>query len=310
MYFSQIYSLEKVNNGHIACFKRSEIPEANGISITCLAANHKGDLLAVGVNTSKINDFRSPGDIEIFKLNDDYKPQLIYILKSHIKPINDLRFSPQNEVLVSVAEQICFWSINYVLNNPLDVGNKKRHSSRFTSLKSTEEVDFKTNCQQVQKRERFLNLHPEFLKSVELPSKVVTLKNPLEHSVSSDDLTDDSVFDYGIDKIEDSSNWCGLTGPTNKPELLACLKLDGNEAKQIFTHKNFTQFSTIDDEGVYYSLERIKLTSNEESNPEDIDIPDSSSSSIILDYNNDEHRLSIASSIMSGADVVDAANTT
>lgn len=82
--------------------------------------------------------------------------------------------------------------------------------------------------------------------------------------------------------------------------------LDGNEAKEIFANKNFTEFYTIDDEGVYYNLERIKpqiLPS-----PEEVDIPDSSSSSINMEYL-DVHRLSIASSTMSGTDVVDTANT-
>ncbi|KAI8116012.1 Apoptotic protease-activating factor 1 [Lucilia cuprina] len=313
-YEVHIYSLDTDAGGSIRCHKRAEIPPLKDVQITCLTASDNAKLLAIGLDTTTSNGFRSCGDIELFKLNDDYKPQLIFCLKSHVRPINDLKFSPQNEVLVSVAEQICFWNINYVLNNPLDVGSKKRHSSRFTSQKSAEEVDFKGAVEgQQQRRDRFLNIQQKFLASLDSSthklghSSNISHTNSMEQSVCSDDLNDDSVFSNSIDKIDEGS-WSYLMGPSDKPELLSCLKLDGNEAKQIFVNKNFTQFFTIDNEGVYYNLQRIK-PSNPVPTEEEVDMTDSTSSSINLDYL-DVHRLSVASSTMSGTDVVDTANNT
>ncbi|XP_065367238.1 uncharacterized protein Dark [Calliphora vicina] len=309
-YAVHIYNIVKNEDGSINCHKRSEIPPLKDVQITCLTASNNAKLLAIGLDTAVVNGLRSCGDIEVFKLNDDYKPQLIYCLKSHVRPINDLKFSPLNEILVSVAEQICFWNINYVLNNPLEVGSKKRHSSRFTSQKSAEEVDFKgVTCQQ-QRRDRFLNLEHQLFASSESTHKAGhsnnnSINNSMEQSVGSDDLNDDSVFSSSLDKPEESS-WSCLTGPCDKPELLSCLKLDGNEAKKIVANKNFNQFYTIDDEGVYYNLQRIKPAIPAAA--DDIDMPDSSSSSINLEYL-DVHRLSVASSTMSGTDVVDTANT-
>lgn len=301
--------MEKNTKGSIDCHKRSEILPLKDVKITCLCASDNGKLLAIGLDSVTKNGLRSRGDIEIFKINDDYKAQLIYCLKSHIRPINDLLFSPQGDVLVSVAEQICFWNINYVLNNPLDMGNRKRHSSRFTSQKSAEEVDFKADYCPHQRRDRFLNLEQRIFASLESSHKVGTSSksnnNSMEQSMNSDDLNDDSVFGGSVDK-SDESMWSCLTGPCDKPELLSCLKLDGNEAKQIFANKNFNEFYTIDDEGVYYNLERIKPKII--ANQEDIDTLDSSSSSVNMDYL-DVHRLSVASSTMSGTDVVDTANS-
>lgn len=310
----QIYRLEKKLDSTIDCHKRCEILPLKDIKITCLTASNDAKLLAIGLETAADNGFRSCGDIEMFKLTDDHKPpQLIYCLKSHVRPINNLLFSPHSEILVSVAEQICFWNVNYALNNPLEMGNKKRHSSRFTSQKSAEEVDFKVETQQL-RRDCFLNLEQKLLSSFESSYKVGQNQHhtnnsnsaSLEQSFCSDELNDDSVFGNSVDKNDDSQ-WSCLTGPCDKPELLSCLKLDGNEAKQIFANKNFCEFYTIDDEGVYYNLERIKPKTA--AIAEDVDMPDSSSSSSVnMEYLN-VHRLSTASSTMSGTDVVDTANT-
>lgn len=301
--------MEQVN-GQITYDKRCELRQNNNdLTITCITASNNAKLFAIGLdispNTSS-SGLRSCGDIEVFKLNDDYKEQLLYCLKSHVRPVNDMIFSPCNDVLVSISEQICFWNINYILNNPLDVGSKKRHSSRFTSQKSAEEVDFKVVSQQ-ERRDRFLNLHTSkhsmSFDNLKIYSNYNN-NNSLQQSMCSEELND-SVFGNSVEKMD--SVWMSLHGPSDKPELFSCLKLDGNEAKQIFSNKDFSEFYTIDDEGVYYNLKLFKPSAV--SPTEDIDCQDSSTGS----DNHSEylltHRLSVASSIMSGADVVDNANT-
>ena len=306
--------MEKTDN-QIAYSKRCEIKKDNNdLIITCLTASNNAKLFAIGldINPNSVpNGLRSRGDIEVFKLNDDYKEQLLYCLKSHVCRVHDMLFSPYNDVLVSISEQICFWNINHILNNPLDTGNKKRHSSRFTSQKSAEEVDFKVTSPQ-ERRDRFLNLHPATKHSISFDNLKLSANNnndSLQQSMCSDDLND-NVFGGSVEKL-DTSNWSYLQGPSDKPELFSCLKLDGNEARKIFSNKNFNEFYTIDDEGVYYNLKLLK-PSSAASTPDDMDCQDSSSSS--FNNNNDLKylkikRLSDASSTMSGADVVDNAST-
>lgn len=57
--------------------------------------------------------------------------------------------------------------------------------------------------------------------------------------------------------------WTGKLGPTEKPELLACIQLIGNSADQFFSNKNFTKFVTIDDEGEVYYLQIFSDISND-----------------------------------------------
>lgn len=57
--------------------------------------------------------------------------------------------------------------------------------------------------------------------------------------------------------------WTGKLGPTEKPELLACIQLIGNSAVQIFSNKMFTKFVTIDDEGEVYYLQIFSDSSND-----------------------------------------------
>lgn len=48
--------------------------------------------------------------------------------------------------------------------------------------------------------------------------------------------------------------WSNKRGPSDKPELLTCIKFVGNKAEKFFANDEFTQFNTIDNEGVYYHL--------------------------------------------------------
>lgn len=290
--------MEKNDKG-IECHKRCELRQnGKNCAITCLTASPNAQLFAIALNPIHTpNNQISCGDIEIFKLDENYKEHLLYCLKSHTNPVYDMMFSPHSDVLVSVSEQICFWNINYILNNPLNVGSKKRHSSRFNSQKSTEEVD--ATPISITKQNKFLHLQPPPLPYIKTASNFVPEPECL-------DVLNDNVFETSVDE---ESIWPYVRGPEDKPELLSCLKLDGNVAKQIFANKTFTQFYTIDDEGVYYNLKLIKPT--KPISPDCVDIANySPCPSDITNDNLYMHRLSIASSsTISGTDVVDDANT-
>lgn len=54
--------------------------------------------------------------------------------------------------------------------------------------------------------------------------------------------------------------WRNKRGNAIRPELLACVKFVGNEARQFFTDAHFSHFYAIDDEGVYYHLQLLELS--------------------------------------------------
>lgn len=196
-----IYKLS-FNNGalDIKPYKWEDTKAVRTDEVTCLTSASDASLLAVGWKT---------GTIEIYQM--DSKLKFIYRLLSHKSQIYDLKFSPHNDVLVSCSEQLCFWHISYILNNPFDSGTKqKRRSSRFTTSHSP--VDETTNG--------FAQL------------------------TMSDD----------VGTIYQSNLWANKRGPIEKPELLSCIKFVGYKAEIFYANEDFTQFNTIDNEGVYYHL--------------------------------------------------------
>lgn len=330
----QIYTLTETDKG-IECQRRCELKQhGTQYTITCLCASPNAKLFAIGLNTTAANtnqlnnnfimnnqtsntasssgnatndSLRSCGDIEVYKLDDNYKEQLIYLLKSHNTPIYDMRFSPQCDVLVSVSEQICFWNISYIMNNPLDINRRKRLSSRFSSQKSTEEVD--ANVWRRGRINMCANANEE--QPTEQQKSLKLTEMGVDLNLSFDSMEND-VFGAITSCPKDDNVWQSFTGPEDKPELLSCLKLDGNVAKQIFTNKDFTQFYTIDDEGVYYNLNVIPppplALPIKEDSPDSVDMADYSLCNEDLTNRNPPYRqmyrLSIASSA-SGTDVVD-----
>lgn len=334
-FFFQIYAL-LANGSNVECKSLYSHQESN-CQITCLTASSNGKLFAVGLNTSpqaqtsehcmmpnhdlKTANNNTPvscGDINVYKLNntdDKFTADKIFCLKSHTSPVHDLHFSPQADVLVSVSGQICFWNISYVLNNPLTANTKKRHSSRFSSQRSAEEVD----ATHVLTRNRNMKavfrseMKKSFCKSLSLQAS----------SFDSDGNSDGEVFESEVKQMQqqqqtEESFWQYLTGPEDKAELLSCYKLDGNEAMQLFANHDFSQFYTIDDEGVYYNLNIIQQPSKspilKEDSPDTVDLGDYSSrsgSEASADtengntlYKDMDRRLSLSSSA-SGRDVVD-----
>lgn len=225
-------------------FKRLEVD----VRLSCLAVASDTSLVAVGLQSknpekSSIRD----GDIEIFKLTPEtYELHYIFCLKSHQMSICDMRFSPGAEVLVTIAEQLCIWNINHVLNNPLSRNTIKRRSSRFSSNRDNDLEEVDANSLTKQNR-LFLHVYdnePMIQKRPTSSPAVLTRSDCLDSST-------DSVFVESSPKI---SVWDQFVGPTRKPELLTCIKFDGNKAEQVFANEDFTQFNTIDNEGVYYNL--------------------------------------------------------
>lgn len=162
--------------------------------------------------------------------------QQLQILCSHKQPIKQLVFSPwplegpesNPMVLVSLSEQMCFWDIKYVINNPLDALKKKgvRRSSRF--------------------------------------SKEVILKFNGDNSGTNDNNdingngTNGKVTVTNGRAYNHVDYWDNKTGASDKPELLACIKFVGNSATKLVTNRDFNKFITIDNEGDIYALQTTR----------------------------------------------------
>ncbi|XP_073844584.1 death-associated APAF1-related killer [Musca autumnalis] len=328
----RIYAL-KGHKEFIECRLLCEQQESNCL-ITCLTASANGKLFAVGLDTPQTtaannihpndstnantnNNQISCGDINVYKVNnldDKFTIEKLYCLKSHVKPVYDMHFSPHCDVLISISEQICFWNITFVLNNPLTANNKKRHSSRFSSQRSAEEVDATPHAGSARTRNLHMILNNEMKKSF---ARSFSLQASFDSEMASDSEVFETVAEQQQKHCQkEESFWQYLTGPEDKPELLSCYKLDGNEALQLFTNHDFSQIYTIDDEGVYYNLNIVQPNTvsplEKEHSPDTVDLGEYS----ILDNTNmdaendnialykDMHRLSVASTV-SGRDVVD-----
>lgn len=167
----------------------------------------------------------------------------LYNLQSHTAKVFDLKFSPHAEVLVTCAEQLCFWHVPHILNNPLELGTKKRRSSRFSSQRSTD----------IEDAVDAVKIDPSNGKHLQVNNMM--LVNALQAAT----LNGHTLENY----------WQNKRGPANKPELLACIKFVGNKAEKFYANKNFTQFNVIDNEGVYYHLTLLELDQNQQDTMEE-----------------------------------------
>ncbi|KAL5287911.1 hypothetical protein ACFFRR_008635 [Megaselia abdita] len=64
-------------------------------------------------------------------------------------------------------------------------------------------------------------------------------------------------------KPPDSNLWNGKKGISGKPELITCVKFNGNKVEKLCCNENFTRFNTIDDSGGYYDLQVKQIVSSE-----------------------------------------------
>lgn len=143
-----------------------------------------------------------------------------------------LRFSPCKQILVSCAEQLCFWNVQHILNNRV---TSYRRNMRFRQGQS--------------------HSHAEAREEVDAAPC-------LELSEDRKDAKPPMPLD--CHKHADKSKahlWRDKQGNAKLPELLACIKYVGNVARHFYASGDFTQFFALDDEGVFYHLKVLEFSS-------------------------------------------------
>ncbi|XP_017024531.1 uncharacterized protein Dark [Drosophila kikkawai] len=238
--------------------------------ISYLAATDDGSMFALGFEN---------GSIELFAL-DNQQIQLVYrVQEVHEHCIRQLRFSPCKLLLISCAEQLCFWNVTHMRNNQVERHQQQRRSRRHKLHSATPEedaVDAAPIAFDMDEDSPFAAR--EFFPERQTPAEV-----PL---------------------------WRNKRGNAIRPELLACIKFVGNEARQFFTDAKFSQFYAIDDEGVYYHLQLMELSRFHPPEPDIQELSDRSLEKIVSMQYEDLKDLRIIESPLpddddnAGADVV------
>lgn len=159
-----------------------------------------------------------------------------------------MRFSPNAYVLVSCAEQMCWWSMQMAackLNNSISdaKGSSEMDNSRFHSDSEDDDDD---DFDESDDRRISRYLPANILEEVSLQSRNDTRPTPDVTPV--DEVCADAIA------VADDSIWKTKRGPDTYCELLSCIKFNGTEAQQFFTNDAFTKFQTIDNSGSYYVL--------------------------------------------------------
>lgn len=162
--------------------------------INCMALSADGNVLAVGFTN---------GIIQIIPMEKSAPPTLgrpLDILFCN-ESVNDLIFSPWKEdtsvnapiILASLSQDICFWDIKYITNNPFDSGIKSpmRRSQRYRP-----------------------------------PSQVLSPDN----NKKENSLKIPSTFEFN--PVSDNL-WQNKKGPSDKPKILSCIRLSGLAHKLI-----------------------------------------------------------------------------
>ncbi|KFB47294.1 hypothetical protein ZHAS_00015324 [Anopheles sinensis] len=166
------------------------------------------------------------------------------VLESHQCPVANLYFSSWTQpgsphILVSVGEQIAFWSVDYVYNNqPRKSFSSIRRSGRFTA-------------RQIQVVADPLSSPGEARRS--------TGSN---HSGFSTPIAGSPVQRNFIERFDESSHWYDKRGPSGKPHLLSCIKLIGR-ARRLIINRDFSKFLTMDNEGYIHYLRLYRPSSNQ-----------------------------------------------
>lgn len=202
----------------------AENPAPKWGRISSCAMSPQGELLAIGYKR---------GAIEVYNTEER---KVIATLESHTYEVASMYFSPWQDpnsphILVSIGEQIVFWNLDYVINNPprLDSNDVKRRSNRYKSRSSVASPA--------------IDIHHR--SSFGSPSS--GLSSPYAGSPAQNGSFSFDVDDVGL-------QWLSRVGPSNKPQLLSCIKLIGSSAKKLMISRDFNKFFTIDDEGYLYYL--------------------------------------------------------
>uniref|UniRef100_A0A182NDA7 APAF-1 helical domain-containing protein n=1 Tax=Anopheles dirus TaxID=7168 RepID=A0A182NDA7_9DIPT len=203
----------------------------NNVICSC-ALSADGEFLALGCHD---------GRIIVHQMNMN---QRLGVLESHQCPVAGLYFSNWNEpgsshILVSVGEQIVFWSVDYLYNNqPRKSFSSTRLSGRFSSRRVATMMDSLASPSD-SRRSNGSN-HSGFSTPV--------MGSPLQRSFLGD-------------RFDESSHWYDKRGPSGKPHLLSCIKLIGR-AKRLIINREFSKFVTIDDEGYIHYLRFYRPSAN------------------------------------------------
>lgn len=189
---------------------------------TCLGRSPEESDAAVCVKLSAAREFvgvgfRS-GRIHLYRMAA-HRMQFIQALCAHRGAVRTLLFAPwradgaQPLVLASLAGELCFWNVSHADNNrAIETAAPLRQSGRFKDR----------------------------------PSPVTPVED-------ENDDGRDVVGGGGVPRGNAAEEpWAGKVGDPRRPELLACIKLIGREAEQLFANDAFTTFLTVDDSGEIY----------------------------------------------------------
>lgn len=222
-------------------------------------------ILAIGYKT---------GEIEVYDCLKEKVP-LIQQLKSNKDKICTLAFSPwintQTLILISVSDELCFWNVTHILNNPLEGGNIRR-SQRFSRRHSKSSIASTLDIPQTTAETTNGN-HLTITNDHTATGVIAAIANgttngfngvtspmtQLNNSFNNLHLSPPTANEQIIVSLSSNGNvknpWMGKTGALAKPELLSCIKFVGSVAEKIYKNKTFTKFITIDNEGEIYYLD-------------------------------------------------------
>ncbi|XP_017473401.1 PREDICTED: uncharacterized protein LOC108364161 isoform X3 [Rhagoletis zephyria] len=230
--------------------------------VSCVAVSRDASLVAIACYEDDGNgeiDVR----IEVYECRLAAKCiEFLYYLRGHHCPIFDMRFSPNAHVLVSCAEQMCWWSMQMAackLNNALEVresSRQKKNNSRFSSA----DTDSSTTDSETDE-----TVDASVVRTV--PTSIFEEVSMLPHK-DTRSPADVTPVDGVCGEVATDAVWTAKRGPIAHRELLSCIKFNGSEAQQFFANESFTQFQTIDNGGGYYVL-----TLRDFSNPKQASLP-------------------------------------
>lgn len=226
----------------------SSHPSSSNSSLKSIAITESDQLvIAIGYDN---------GIIELYTRTDNKTIQLIQKLDCHKKIVNALKFSSfsntTNIILVSISEEICFWNVTIMLNNPIEP-NSARSSQRFNRSRNNRNLPQITNGIE--------QLHLNETKITTLNGNNNEMRNDCNgngnNGIKSNTYADILLHEHDCNNHKLNGNinpWCGKTGSSDKPELLSCIKFVGTTAEKLFINEKFDTFITIDNEGEIYYL--------------------------------------------------------
>ncbi|XP_053966819.1 uncharacterized protein LOC128868581 isoform X1 [Anastrepha ludens] len=218
------------------------------VKVSCIAVSRDASLVAVACYEGDEND-ENDVRIEVFECQLAANCiESLYDLRGHRRRIKDMRFSPNAHVLVSCAEQMCWWSMQMAackLNNTLkerEISRRKKNNLRFFSADSdsTDSEEDET-------------VDASHIRAPKCIFEEVSMLPRKDTRPAADVTPVGGISNIAISNADDAV-WKTKCGPVTHRELLSCIKFNGSEAQQFFSNESFTQFQTIDNGGGYYVL--------------------------------------------------------